>query len=586
MGQDESSKTTAERLRARDLLTYLQDRIAAAFDIQPADREAVVRAMLDKSGRAPAGYWLQLLLALGIASLGLVLGSTAVVIGAMLISPLMSPIVELGMGLAIGSPFLFLRSTARVIASIFSVVFCSALLTLALPFNEVTTEIAARTTPTALDLLIATFCALAAAYTSVRPGSDTTSTAAGTAIGIALVPPLCVVGFGIGTGSRTIASGAALLFTANLCAIILCAVLFFLVFGFNTVSAVALERDEIEQHTKGKIRRVVLSLQGFFGRRYGRLFRVVMPLALLGSVYVPLQRALAEVTWQVRVRAAVERMLGDLPQNTVRTRVSAENRAVSVELVAVGRAEDASKIKVDLTERIAAVAGVVPTIKVIAVPDTDALREATAAVRTPVAEVSVIQKVPDLTVLGERFTGALARGWPVEAGALLRWRLELPEGAPAVVEVIHAGAALGEAGAALLGKELSRDLGATVSVRAVAVSPEPIAAAPEEGIAWFAKATRALEAVSAVEALSACVEVPVVPADSLLLKEVSGLVAALRASPAFQSGRLHITDGERWSAVVSTAPCEDKNAAVVDAGAPPDASAPEAGAVQSKDAGQ
>ncbi|NUQ75718.1 MAG: hypothetical protein HUU21_19415, partial [Polyangiaceae bacterium] len=146
--------------------------------------------------------------------------------------------------------------------------------------------------------------------------------------------------------------------------------------------------------------------------------------------------------------------------------------------------------------------------------------------------------------------------------------------------------ALGEAGAALLGKELSRDLGATVSVRAVAVSPEPIAAAPEEGIAWFAKATRALEAVSAVEALSACVEVPVVPADSLLLKEVSGLVAALRASPAFQSGRLHITDGERWSAVVSTAPCEDKNAAVVDAGAPPDASAPEAGAVQSKDAGQ
>jgi uncharacterized hydrophobic protein (TIGR00271 family) len=578
MNQDESSKTTAERPRTRDIFAHLQDRIAAAFGILPADREAVVRAMLDKSGRAPAGYWLQLLLAMGIASLGLVLGSTAVVIGAMLISPLMSPIVELGMGLAIGSPFLVLRSAARVGASIVGVVTSAALLTLALPFNEVTSEIASRTSPTALDLLIATFCAIAAAYTSVRPGSDTTSTAAGTAIGIALVPPLCVVGFGIGTGSRPIASGSALLFTANLCAIVLCAVLCFLVLGFNTVSTVPLERDELEQHAQGRIRRVVLALQVFFGRRYGRLFRVVMPLVLLGAVYVPLQRALAEVTWQVRVRAAVERMLSELPQNTVRTRVSAEHRAVSVELVAVGRAEDAAKLKADLTEKIAAVSGVVPTIKVIAVPDTDALREATAAARASVAEVTVAPKGPDLSLLRERFAEALAQAWPKEAGALLRWRIELPEGAPAVVEVVHAGPALGEAGAALLGKELSRDLEAAVSVRAVAVPPEPIHAAPDAGLAWFPGALRALEAVSAVDALNGCVKVPVVPAGPLL-KEVGVITAALRASPAFQSGRLHIADGERWSAVVSTAPCEAPNTPVLDAGAP-DASAPEAGAVR------
>jgi uncharacterized hydrophobic protein (TIGR00271 family) len=577
MKQDESSKTTAERPRTRDILAHLQDRIAAAFGIQPADREEVVRAMLDRSGRAPAGYWLQLFLAMGIASLGLVLGSTAVVIGAMLISPLMSPIVELGMGLAIGSPFLVLRSAARVAASIAGVVTSAALLTLALPFNEVTSEIASRTSPTALDLLIATFCAIAAAYTSVRPGSDTTSTAAGTAIGIALVPPLCVVGFGIGTGSRPIASGSALLFTANLCAIVLCAVLCFLILGYNTVSTVALERDEIEHHAKGRIRRVVLALQVFFGRGYGRLFRVIMPLVLLGSVYLPLQRALAEVTWQVRVRAAVERMLGDLPQNTVRTRVLAENRVVSVELVAVGRAEDAAKIKADLTEKIAVVAGVVPAVKVIAVPDADALREATAAARASVAEVTVVQKVPDLSLLKERFDGALSRSWPKEAGVLLRWRLELPEGAPGIVEVVHAGSALGEAGAALLGKELSRELEATVSVRSVAVPPGPMEAAPEAGIAWLPGAIRALEAVSAAEVLSGCVEVPVVPVGSPLFKEVTAITAALRASPTFQSSRIHIADGKRWSAVVSTAPCEDPNAASVDAGAPTDAGARDAG---------
>ena len=182
MKQDESTNATAEGPPTRAVVVYLQDRIAAAFGIYPVDREATVRAMLDRSGRAPAGYWLQLLLAMGIASLGLVLGSTAVVIGAMLISPLMNPIVELGMGLAIGSPFLVLRSSARTGASIVVVVTSAALLTLALPFTEVTSEIAARTSPTALDLLVATLCAIAAAYTSVRPGSDTTSTAAGTAI--------------------------------------------------------------------------------------------------------------------------------------------------------------------------------------------------------------------------------------------------------------------------------------------------------------------------------------------------------------------------------------------------------------------
>jgi uncharacterized hydrophobic protein (TIGR00271 family) len=246
-----------------------QDRIAAAFGILPADREITVKAMLERSQKESAGYWLQLLLAMGIASLGLVLGSTAVVIGAMLISPLMSPIVELGMGLAIGSPLLVLRSFTRVGFSILAVVASAALLTVMLPFHEVTAEIAARTSPTVLDLLIAIFCAIAAAYTTVRPGSDTTSTAAGTAIGIALVPPLCVLGYGVGTRTASIASGAALLFTANLCAILLFAVLCFLILGYSAVGAAELERTELASPQQGPIRRLARALQFLFGSRYG-----------------------------------------------------------------------------------------------------------------------------------------------------------------------------------------------------------------------------------------------------------------------------------------------------------------------------
>jgi uncharacterized hydrophobic protein (TIGR00271 family) len=574
MSQDETKTGPAEPPQAAHLFTLLQDRIAAAFGIQPADREVIVRAMLERSGRESAGYWLQLLLAMGIASLGLVLGSTAVVIGAMLISPLMSPIIELGMGLAIGSPFLVLRSSARTGVSVLVVVVSASLLTLALPFSEVTSEIAARTSPTVLDLVIASFCAIAAAYTTVRPGSDTTSTAAGTAIGIALVPPLCVVGFGVGTGSRAIASGAGLLFVANLCAIILFAVLCFLFLGYSAISTAALERAELERHGEGYIRRFVLALQVFFGLRYGRLFRVLMPLVLLGAVYLPLRKALAEVTWQVRTRAAIERILNELPQSTVRSSVVVESRLVSVKLVTVGRAESAAKLEGEIREKVRSVSGVSPSVQVIAVPDMAALHEATAIVKASAAPVAVAQEEVDVSRLRERLAQALSRAWPKEAGALLRWRVDFPDGDLILIELIHAGAPLGAAGAALLGRELSRDLKTPTAVRDVPLSLDPITAEPEAGLAWLPRAVRALDAVSAVETLHACVEVPA-GMKGAALNEANAAAAVLRGLPASQAGRVRFTEGALWRALVSIEPCDrssdapPRGDALSDAGAPP-----------------
>jgi uncharacterized hydrophobic protein (TIGR00271 family) len=557
----------------RRAVIHLQDRIAAAFGVQQTDREAIVRAMLERTGRDSAGYYLQLLLAMGIASLGLVLGSTAVVIGAMLISPLMGPIIELGMGLAIGSPLLFLRSSVRVLLSIFAVVTSAALITRALPFNEVTAEIAARTAPTALDLLIAIFCAISAAYTTVRPGSDTTSTAAGTAIGISLVPPLCVVGYGVGTGARAIWGGAALLFTANFCAILLFAVLCFLALGYSAVSTVELEQAEIEQHRGGAIRRVIRGIQVFFGLRYGRLFRVLMPLVLLGSVYIPLRKALEEVTWQVRVRTAVERMLGALPQNTVRSSVSTEARAVSVRLVMLGSAEEAAKLEEELKAKIAGIAGVAPAVHVVAVPDVETLRELTAArAAAPPPRVEVAPREPEFTILREKLTGALAQAWPSEAGKLLAWRIEMPDAAPAVVDVVHLGPALGPAGAAMLGKELARRLDAPVSVRDAAVSPEPVVAEPAAGMAWLPDALRVLHSIHWAEALRACVEAPA-SARARPIKDAASVLAVLRATPTAEDGRLYIMEGARWSVVASIEPCGGASGA--DAGAPAKGPIPE-----------
>ena len=94
----------------RRMMRGMQATAASAVGIDSTQRVQTVVAMLEFNARRAPGYWIQLFLSAGIAILGLVLGSTAVVIGAMLVSPLMGPIVELGMGFAVGSAFLVIRS--------------------------------------------------------------------------------------------------------------------------------------------------------------------------------------------------------------------------------------------------------------------------------------------------------------------------------------------------------------------------------------------------------------------------------------------------------------------------------------------
>jgi uncharacterized hydrophobic protein (TIGR00271 family) len=274
------------------------------LDLSATDRRAVVEAMFQRRRRDSVSYWLLLMLSMGIATVGLVLGSTAVVIGAMLIAPLMGPIVELGMGLVVGSPMLTLRSFARMSASVVAVVGGAAFLTVLLPFHEINPEVASRASPTALDLLIAIFVALAAAYSTARPGSETTSAAAGAAIGIALVPPVCVIGFGIGVGDAAITKGATLLFLTNLTAILVVSVLFFWVLGFERVREEDWEEAVLAKaRPTGYLRKMLEFLRTVFGSKYGRAVRVGLPLILAAAVFVPLSEALEQVAWEVRTRA-------------------------------------------------------------------------------------------------------------------------------------------------------------------------------------------------------------------------------------------------------------------------------------------
>ena len=166
----------------------------------------------------------------GIAILGLLLSSPAVVIGAMLLSPLMGPIMGLGFALAIGD-WSWLKQALRTLAigSLMAVLLCAVLVFLS-PIQTVTSEIAARTRPNLFDLFVALFSALAGAYAMIR-GKE--GAIVGVAIATALMPPLAVVGFGLATQNWTVFSGALLLFVTNFLTIALTAFGLARLYGFR-----------------------------------------------------------------------------------------------------------------------------------------------------------------------------------------------------------------------------------------------------------------------------------------------------------------------------------------------------------------
>lgn len=181
--------------------------------------------------RLSARYLLMLSMSAGIAILGLLQSSPAVVIGAMLLSPLMDPIMGLGFGLAVGD-FQWTKQSLKtlLIGAVFAVLF-TALIVFFSPLQTVTTEIAARTRPNLMDLGIALFSAVAGAYATIR-GRD--GTIVGVAIATALMPPLAVVGFGLATFNWTVFSGALMLFVTNLVVIAGTTTVMARLYGFST----------------------------------------------------------------------------------------------------------------------------------------------------------------------------------------------------------------------------------------------------------------------------------------------------------------------------------------------------------------
>ncbi len=197
--------------------------------VDKVDRVQVLTSV-DENGEMGARFAFMTLMACGIATLGLLQNSVAVIIGAMLIAPLMGPIIELGMGFA---TFDFRTVRAALKTLVIGVALALAMAMLLVwfsPLKQATPEILSRTQPTFFDLLVAIFSGLAGAYATITRKGEAI---VGVAIATALMPPLAVVAYGLALGNWSIAGGAGMLFMTNMLAIALSVTVVARLYGFG-----------------------------------------------------------------------------------------------------------------------------------------------------------------------------------------------------------------------------------------------------------------------------------------------------------------------------------------------------------------
>ncbi len=171
-------------------------------------------------------FHFMLVLSAIISTLGLLANSVAIIIGAMIIAPLMGPIIGMAYSVAMGNRKLLRRSSFTLFKGIILTVAASWLTASIIGLETIDSEILSRTNPTLIDFGIAMAAGLAGAFTQTR--RSIADAIPGVAIAVALVPPLSVIGIGLGLGLNEIASGAFLLFSTNLICIIFFGSLVFL----------------------------------------------------------------------------------------------------------------------------------------------------------------------------------------------------------------------------------------------------------------------------------------------------------------------------------------------------------------------
>lgn len=267
---------------------------------------ALLLARVARDARLDRKFLLLVLLSAAIATLGLLQSSTAVVIGAMLVSPLLGPIMGIGFGLATLEAGLIKRSLVTLAAGIAVAVLVAMVIVWLSPIADVTPELRARTQPTLLDLGVAVVGGIAGVFAIMRGLSGVM---VGVAIATALVPPLSTVGFGLATWRPDFATGAGLLFLTNTLAIALAATLVARLNHFGPYLT--------PQHTA---------------------MQMVGSLTVIGLLSIPLALSLNSIAAEVRARSVVQAELRGLMGEDDRIdtlTVRAEAEAIAIDGVVI-----------------------------------------------------------------------------------------------------------------------------------------------------------------------------------------------------------------------------------------------------------
>jgi uncharacterized hydrophobic protein (TIGR00271 family) len=265
------------------------------------ERQAEVLEQLSQASRPNFDFFLLVVLSTAIATFGLVTNSAAVIIGAMLVAPLMSPILGVSLASVAGEETMFRNALIALVRGVFLAFALSILIAWiarVLPFDILADglpyEVLARTRPTPFDLGIALAGGAAAAYALAQP--KLSAALPGVAIATALLPPICTVGIGVSMRNSSVALGASLLLLTNLVTIAFAGIVVFAALGF---------RPRFFQETwLGVPRGLVVST--------GLVLLVTVPLVALSLQFVSQGRQeRAKQAFQNQVKAAVVSSLAE-----------------------------------------------------------------------------------------------------------------------------------------------------------------------------------------------------------------------------------------------------------------------------------
>ncbi len=244
------------------------------YKLEATQVEQLKTDLLEESTPNPT-YLILIVSSCAIATFGLLTNSAAVIIGAMIIAPLMLPIRGLAFGALAGNIRLFRLGLIAVVIGTLMAMAIAYSLGLLVGISNFGSEVLSRSKPTLLDLGIAVVAGAISGYAKVQPKISTSL--AGTAIAVALMPPVCVIGLGLSQANWSLSQGATLLYLTNLLGITLACMLTFLAIGYSPL----------------KRARTPL----------------IWTLALTGALLIPLSVSFSELVRQARLESSLRKVL-------------------------------------------------------------------------------------------------------------------------------------------------------------------------------------------------------------------------------------------------------------------------------------